>query len=579
MSEIDDFPSGWVNSKLKNISMKLTDGSHNPPAAKEFGMPMLSAKNIERDFINWSASYRYISENDFEIENRRTSIEPNDILLTIVGTIGRCCIVSQEQPRFALQRSVAVIKPLINSKFVCYQLQSEKAQSYLSNNAKGTAQKGIYLKTLGDLDISIAPEKEQIRIVEKLEELLSDLDNGVAELKAAQIKLTHYRQSLFKSAVDGTLTQEWREANEHKITETGEQLLARILKERRARWEQQKLEEFASKKQTPPKDWQKKYPEPVKPDTSDLPELPEGWIWASVDQLAQIGTGVTPLKSRSDFYHNGTIPWVTSGAVNDEIVTQSGTLVTMKAIDECRLKMYPIGTLLVAMYGEGKTRGKCSELGIVATINQALAALVLEGASFQIKDFLKIFLLDSYQRMRAKASGGVQPNLNLLIVRSMCVPLPPLEEQSEICMLVAQQRNDIDSQKKAVDFGLQATEAQRKNLLKDAFFGKLVPQDPGDEPASVLLEKIKAERLVQAKQPKQTKKKEPSMNKLDAIAVKKWVSQQAEAFTFEQLQSAFKGDYEALKETVFEILQEEPAVIKQVFNEQRQYMMFEKATK
>ena len=130
---------------------------------------------------------------------------------------------------------------------------------------------------------SMPPLGEQTRIVEKLEELLSDLDAGVAELKAAQKKLVQYRQSLLKAAVEGTLTADWRKTNQPK--ETGAQLLERILKERRSRWEAKQLAKFQEQGKTPPKGWQDKYPEPVKPDTSDLPELPEGWVWASVDQL------------------------------------------------------------------------------------------------------------------------------------------------------------------------------------------------------------------------------------------------------------------------------------------------------
>jgi type I restriction enzyme S subunit len=142
----------------------------------------------------------------------------------------------------------------------------------------------------------------QTRIVAKLEELLSDLDAGVAELKAAQKKLAHYRQSVLKAAVEGALTAEWRA--KHSPSETGAQLLERVLTERRALWEAKQLARFKQQGKTPPKDWQKKYPEPVRQDTNDLPALPEGWVWASLDQL------MTELTSGSrdwaPFYDRGT---------------------------------------------------------------------------------------------------------------------------------------------------------------------------------------------------------------------------------------------------------------------------------
>ena len=333
---------------------------------------------------------------------------------------------------------------------------------------------------------------QQTRIVAKLEELLSDLDAGVAELQAAQKKLAQYRQSLLKAAVEGALTAEWR--TQHQPTETGAQLLQRILQERRARWEARQLAKFAEQGKTLPKDWQKKYPEPVQPDASGLPQLPQGWVWATIDQIAQVGTGVTPLRSKSAYFNEGTIPWVTSGALNSEAVASATELVTELALKECRLELYPVGSLLVAMYGEGKTRGKCSELRIPATINQAIAAIVLEPAAQSCKAYLKAFLLDSYEKMRAQASGGVQPNLNLQIVKAIALPLPPCSEQAEITQLLDGQFDQISQQQIAVQVSLQQSTAQRQNILRAAFSGQLVPQDPHDEPASALLERIRAER-------------------------------------------------------------------------------------
>ena len=357
---------------------------------------------------------------------------------------------------------------------------------------KSTAIPSLSRDDLYRVLVPVAPRAEQTRIVAKLEELLSDLDAGVAELKAAQKKLAQYRQSLLKAAVEGALTAEWR--TQHQPTETGAQLLQRILQERRARWEARQLAKFAEQGKTLPKDWQKKYPEPVQPDASGLPQLPQGWVWATIDQIAQVGTGVTPLRSKSAYFNEGTIPWVTSGALNSEAVASATELVTELALKECRLELYPVGSLLVAMYGEGKTRGKCSELRIPATINQAIAAIVLEPAAQSCKAYLKAFLLDSYEKMRAQASGGVQPNLNLQIVKAIALPLPPCSEQAEITQLLDGQFDQISQQQIAVQVSLQQSTAQRQNILRAAFSGQLVPQDPHDEPASALLERIRAER-------------------------------------------------------------------------------------
>lgn len=345
--------------------------------------------------------------------------------------------------------------------------------------------------------ILLPPAAEQSRIVQKLEELLADLDAGVAELKAALKKLAKYRQSLLKAAVEGALTADWRTSRSGASVESGEELLARILRERRARWETRQLVKFKEQGRTPPKDWQGRYTEPVAPDAG-LSALPQGWAWATMDQLAHIGTGVTPLRSRTAYFRQGTIPWITSGALNNETVSDAKELVTALALKECRLEIYPAGSLLVAMYGEGKTRGKSSELLIPATINQAIAALVLEPEAHACKTYLKAFLLHSYEKMREQAAGGVQPNLNLQIIKSIALPLPPLDEQVEMGCSLAQQFDQIERQQGAVQLGLKQSVAQRKNILQAAFSGKLVPQDPADEPASVLLARIRTDRAARA---------------------------------------------------------------------------------
>ena len=164
---------------------------------------------------------------------------------------------------------------------IAYYLSISRRFVTINDYQSGTTSKTNFSRKLNTLQLPVPPRGEQTRIVEKLEELLSDLDAGVAELKAAQKKLVQYRQSLLKAAVEGTLTAEWRKT--HQPEETGAQLLERILKQRRANWEAKQLAKFQQQGKTPPKGWQDKYPEPVKPDTSDLPELPEGWVWASVD--------------------------------------------------------------------------------------------------------------------------------------------------------------------------------------------------------------------------------------------------------------------------------------------------------
>src|SRR5687767_12735004 len=138
-------------------------------------------------------------------------------------------------------------------------------------------------------------------------------------------------------------------------------------------------------------------------------QLPTGWEIARVSDVGIVGTGATPLRSKSSYYEGGSIPWVTSGAVNERIIRDALEFVTEKALRETNLTVYEPGTLVVAMYGEGKTRGKCAELAIAAATNQALAAIVLAEAAKPCARWIQIAFEYGYEETRRLASGGVQP--------------------------------------------------------------------------------------------------------------------------------------------------------------------------
>jgi type I restriction enzyme S subunit len=350
---------------------------------------------------------------------------------------------------------------------------------------------------LATIEIPIAPAAEQTRIVEKLEELLSDLDAGVAELKAAQRKLAQYRQSLLKAAVEGALTQDWRAR--HTPRETGAELLQRILRERRARWEQKQLAKFAEQGKTPPKDWRDKYPEPVAPDAAGLPALPEGWVWASLEQVSEIQGGIqkqptrAPVANRYPFLR---VANVARGRLKlddvHEIELFEGEL------DKLALKE---GDVLVV---EGN--GSRSEIGRCAVWNGSIANAVHQNHLIRARpvlvagEFVATWLnsLRGIEHMTALAAttSGLY-TLSVGKISRIPVPLPPLDEQVEIRQAVESAMSGVEDQEAATVRALQQAAAQRKNLLRAAFAGQLVPQDPRDEPASELLARIRAARAGQ----------------------------------------------------------------------------------
>lgn len=193
-----------------------------------------------------------------------------------------------------------------------------------------------------------------------------------------------------------------------------------------------------------------------------------------IEDIAKVGTGSTPLRTNTQFWENGSVPWVTSGALNQDFVVDTEQFVTELAVKNSRLKINPPNTLLVALYGEGKTRGKCSELTFEATTNQAIATIILDDNNEIDRKYLKWFLTMNYERVRQLSAGGVQPNLNLGIIKNIELPWPSREVKKVIIEKLDMSFKEIDRSKKEVSSMSNMIEAMRMSVLKKAFKGELV---------------------------------------------------------------------------------------------------------
>lgn len=168
---------------IKDICSSITDGSHNPPQGITNSLYlMLSSKNVFDDEITLDEP-RFLSEEDFEKENKRTKVKCGDVLLTIVGTVGRAAVVSNDLPPFTLQRSVAVLHPndeVCSGRYLMYALRGKR--SYIESNSKGVAQKGIYLKEVARIDLPIPSKEIQKQIIEKLDKVSSIIKSRQLEI-------------------------------------------------------------------------------------------------------------------------------------------------------------------------------------------------------------------------------------------------------------------------------------------------------------------------------------------------------------------------------------------------------------
>ncbi|QNK74539.1 restriction endonuclease subunit S [Variovorax sp. PAMC28562] len=342
---------------------------------------------------------------------------------------------------------------------------------------------------------------EQTRIVDKLEELLSDLDAGVAELKAAQKKLAQYRQSLLKAAVEGRLTEAWRAQHgpETDSEESGAQLLARILRERRARWEAKQLTKFKAQGKAPPKGWQDKYEEPAAPSITGQYAIPMGWTWATVDQLSveqKYGSSAKTAETDSG------VPVIRMGNIQDGDLDLNKLKYLPTAHDEFPALFLVDGDMLFNRTNSPELVGKSAVYrSQISPCSYASYLIAVRFSPSVIPELVAGYINSGFGRQWVKSvvtQQVGQANVNGTKLAALTMPLPPFEEQVEIARVLSEQQMLAAEQSVNVAYALRQSAAQRKNILQSAFSGQLVPQDPNDEPASVLLARIRAERGAQS---------------------------------------------------------------------------------
>jgi type I restriction enzyme, S subunit len=504
---IEALPENWSLVTLSDIAIEIAPGfASGKHSSDGKGVPHLRPMNIDREGkIDLSVVKFVASTGGIELA-------AGDILFNNTNSpelIGKTAVVSRREHGFAFSNHMTCVRldEGIVSSFIAQQLHFLWMVGYMKYRCTNHVnQASISTKTLAkSIPILIPPTNEQTCIVEKLEELLSNLDAGVVELKAARKKMTQYRQALLKAAVEGALTADWRarRATHGEPLETGAQLLARILAERRRRWEEKLLARFAEQGRTPPKDWQRKYPEPVQPDTSELPELPEEWAWASVEQLGyvQLGRQRSPAKLTG----KNPVKYIRAANITEAGINFSDVLemdFTETERETFQLKQGDV--LLTEASGSPEHVGRPAVWpdieGLYCFQNTVIRFTpLIIGSQFSFRVFQAWQKLGRFVRV----AGGVGINhLSAGKFSSIPVPLPPLEEQQAIVEELDLMMVGVEQLENNVSLSLRQSEAEHKNILKAAFAGQLVPQDPHDEPASVLLERIQAERAVRSKQPK-----------------------------------------------------------------------------
>ncbi len=529
-----ELPSGWCWATIGDTGKYINGFAFKPEHREAAGRPIVRIQNLtdpEKPLYRTSLN---VSE-DFHVAT-------GEMLLSWSATVD--VFVWNREPALVNQHifRVAPDEAIVDKALLFHWLKVAIDQLLDSEHLHGSTMKHINRGPFMAHRIPLPPLREQRRIAEALEELLSDLDVGVAELQAAQRKLRKYRQSLLKAAVEGDLTADWRAAY-GTPRETGAELLQRILTERRARWEQKQLARFAEQGKTPPKDWQAKYPAPVAPDIAELPSLPAGWVWATIDQCSIDENGITdgPFGSnlKSEHYTKSGPRVIRLQNIGDGRFLDAHAHISEDHYERLQKHAVIEGDVVVAMLGDVLPRSCAIPAGIAPAIVKADCARVRLNPELVPPEFAVAVLNAEPTRKRVNqlVKGIGRPRVNLGHIRSISLPLPPRAEQNRITEVLSEFLESCDSQNSAIERGFYLSAAQRKNILKAAFAGQLIPQDPTDEPAGALLARISDERVKQSSQPKARRTK---LAKEIAVVVSRLIDVLAESGDWVPAQEAFR---------------------------------------
>lgn len=446
MSEGPDnkVPEGWVTVSLSDVTQSVPNVKPHDEPDREFGYVDISSICNE--------TFRVMEPKRFKGRDApsraRRPIQNGDVVFSNVRTYLRnIALIGDETEAQLCSTGFTVLRPsrAILPQYLFRFVLSDAFIDAVTPEQTGTHYPATSDKKVLRQTIPLPPLAEQRRIVAKVEEALGHIDAARQRLAGVPKLLARFRQSVLAAACSGRLTADWRE-------------------ERHT-------------------------------DNSEVEE----WHSSTIGDLFKVTTGGTPSRANPDFFNEGTIPWVKTGEVKNCDIFAAEEHITQDAINKSSAKVFPAGTLLVALYGEGKTRGQIGRLMIDAATNQACAALINPKMNADLKRYVYFFLLSQYIALREKSAGGNQPNLSVGLIRSWEIQVPGLAESREVVRRVEKMWGLIDVIEQRLTTAVARADRLAQSVFAKAFRGELVPTEAdlaiaegrSYEPAAALLERIK----------------------------------------------------------------------------------------
>ena len=462
-----ELPNSWELLSLGQLGIWTgggTPSTSRPDFWENGSIPWVSPKDMKRRRISTAED----SVTEEAVRSSSTNlIPPNSILMvTRSGILKHSLPVAVNTKPVTINQDLKALSPgdQLSAEYLYFALRCFEREILHTCCKGGTTVQSVEVPRLMNFEIPIPPLAEQKRIVTKIEELFSELEKGIETLKTANAQLAVYRQSILKDAFEGKLTAEWRARQEDKL-EPADELLQRVRKS--------KLIQLRSK------------------DLEELPTLPKEWVYTYLSNIGELARGKSKHRPRNaPILFGGPYPFIQTGEVRAAKRVVRTFDKTYSELGLKQSKLWPKGTLCITI---AANIAETAFLGFDACFPDSVVGFKeYEGAVES--EYVDLFIKAVRARIEAYAPATAQKNINLTTLEGLVIPLAPIKEQRALVQFVSEQFSVIDQSIEDIETNLLKAEALRQSILKKAFAGELVPQDPSDEPASVLLERIRAER-------------------------------------------------------------------------------------
>lgn len=420
---IGEVPSHWEVKRLKDLVTKIGSGVTPSGGASVYqlsGIPLLRSQNIHFDGLSLDDVAFISKETHDSMSNSKVSV--GDVLLNITGaSIGRAYFVEDWLIEANVNQHVCILRPNqnIQSKYLYFILRSNIGQEQISREQTGSGREGLNFEALKNFLIPYIEIAEQTAIASYLDRKTAEIDQLIADKKRLITLYEEEKTALINQAVTKGINPEVK------------------MKDSGIEW---------------------------------LGEVPEHWEVKKIFYIAKVNSGGTPDRSNSDYW-KGSIPWVKTGEVNYNVIKSTEEHITEDGLKASSAKIAPVGTLLMAMYGQGNTRGRVALLGVPATYNQACCAMIFK--EMMDSRFAFFYFKAAYQHIRDDGNETSQMNISTGYISSLRMPVPPISEQYQIIEHIELGISIVDSKIAKTQKLIDLLSEYRTALISEVVTGKI----------------------------------------------------------------------------------------------------------